>query len=93
MSKLIASFFVSLDGVVEAPETWHFPYFDAEMGAVIGQSMTSCEAFLLGRRTYHLREIQVFVATEAVPGRFSGRGPRGRRPALHPALSASRSRR
>ena len=93
MSKLIASFFVSLDGVVEAPETWHFPYFDAEMGAVIGQSMTSCEAFLLGRRTYHLREIQVFVATEAVPGRFlAGEAP-GRRPALHSARSTARSRR
>src|SRR5688572_21203742 len=52
MRKLTASFFVSLDGVVEAPEKWHFPYFSEEMGAVIGAAMSSADAFLLGRRTY-----------------------------------------
>jgi dihydrofolate reductase len=50
--KLTASFFVSLDGVVEAPESWHFPYFSDEMGAAIGRAMASSDAFLLGRRTY-----------------------------------------
>lgn len=25
MRKIIAGLFISLDGVVEAPETWHFP--------------------------------------------------------------------
>ena len=34
MRKLVSSFFISLDGVVEAPHDWHFPYFDEEMGAV-----------------------------------------------------------
>lgn len=52
MSKVVASFFVSLDGVVEAPEQWHFPYFDGAMGAVIGDAIASTGAFLLGRRTY-----------------------------------------
>ena len=52
MRKLTASFFISLDGVVEAPETWHFPYFNDEMGAVIGASIAASDAFLLGRRTY-----------------------------------------
>ena len=28
MRKLTASFFISLDGVVEAPQNWHFPYFN-----------------------------------------------------------------
>jgi dihydrofolate reductase len=51
MRKVVASFFVSLDGVVEAPEKWHFPYFNDEMGAAIGASMASSDAFLLGRRT------------------------------------------
>ena len=32
MRKLTAGLFISLDGVVEAPETWHFPYFNEEMG-------------------------------------------------------------
>lgn len=52
MRKLVASLFLSLDGVSEAPETWHFPYFDDEMGAVIGAAMGTSDAFLLGRRTY-----------------------------------------
>jgi dihydrofolate reductase len=52
MRKVIASLFVSLDGVVEKPERWHFPYFNEEMGAAIGQAMSSTDAFLLGRRTY-----------------------------------------
>lgn len=34
--KVAAGLFVSLDGVVEAPETWHFPYLNEEMGAAIG---------------------------------------------------------
>jgi dihydrofolate reductase len=52
MRNVVASQFVSLDGVVEAPEKWHFPYFNDEMGAVIGEAMSSTDAFLLGRRTY-----------------------------------------
>jgi dihydrofolate reductase len=52
MSKVSASFFISLDGVVEAPENWNPPYFSDEMGAVIGQAIASTGAFLLGRRTY-----------------------------------------
>lgn len=52
MSTLSASFFISLDGVVEAPETWHFPYFNDEMAAAVQRSIASSHAFLLGRRTY-----------------------------------------
>ena len=33
MRKVIASELVSLDGVMESPEQWHFPYFNDEMGA------------------------------------------------------------
>ena len=35
--KIVAGLFVSLDGVVEAPETWHFPYMDEQMGAAVGR--------------------------------------------------------
>jgi dihydrofolate reductase len=52
MRNITASFFMSIDGVVEAPEAWQGPYFDEEMGAIIGQSMASAGGFLLGRRTY-----------------------------------------
>src|SRR5258708_38153211 len=36
MKKVIASVFISLDGVVENPQDWHFPYFNDEMGAAVG---------------------------------------------------------
>ena len=52
MGFLTSSLFISLDGVIESPETWHFPYFDDQMGAVVGELMSGTEATLLGRRTY-----------------------------------------
>jgi dihydrofolate reductase len=52
MRRVIASLFLSLDGVVESPEEWHFPYFNDEMGAAIGQAMSEADAFLLGRVGY-----------------------------------------
>jgi dihydrofolate reductase len=52
MRKIIASLFVSLDGVAEAPETWHFPYFDEEMGNAVGAAMGNSDAMLLGRVQY-----------------------------------------
>jgi hypothetical protein len=30
MRRVIVSEFVSLDGVMEAPDQWHFPYFNDE---------------------------------------------------------------
>ena len=36
MRKIKSNFFISLDGVVEAPDKWHFPYFDDEMGEAVG---------------------------------------------------------
>jgi dihydrofolate reductase len=52
MGSITSSLFISLDGVIEAPETWHFDYFDDEMGAVVGEQMSKAEATLLGRNTY-----------------------------------------
>ncbi|MQA08682.1 MAG: dihydrofolate reductase [Pseudonocardiaceae bacterium] len=52
MGKIVSSFFIALDGVVEQPDQWHFPYFDDEMGAAIGEGMASCAAFLMGRTMY-----------------------------------------
>ncbi len=48
MRKVIASEFVSLDGVMESPEQWHFPYFNDEMGAAMAQA----DAMLMGRVLY-----------------------------------------
>lgn len=52
MGFIKSSLFISLDGVIEAPEAWHFPYFDDQMGAVVGELMGEAEATLLGRKTY-----------------------------------------
>ena len=52
MGRIVSNFFISLDGVVEAPDQWHFPYFDEAMGRVMGADMERQTAFLLGRRLY-----------------------------------------
>jgi dihydrofolate reductase len=52
MRKIIAGLFISLDGVVEAPETWHFPYFNDEMGEAVTTQAEAADTMLLGRKTY-----------------------------------------
>lgn len=52
MGFIKSSLFISLDGVIEAPETWHSDYFNDEMGAVVGTLMSENDATLLGRQTY-----------------------------------------
>ena len=52
MRKIVASFFMSLDGVVEAPQNWHFPYLSDQMQQAIGAQMGASDTMLLGRRTY-----------------------------------------
>jgi dihydrofolate reductase len=52
MGFIRSALFISLDGVVEAPQTWHFPYLDDQMGAAVGELMSGNDATLLGRNTY-----------------------------------------
>ena len=52
MGRIVSNFFISLDGVVESPDKWHFPYFDDAMGAIIGSGMETAAAFLMGRTLY-----------------------------------------
>ena len=52
MRKIKATLFISLDGVVEAPDQWHFPYFNDEMGAAVDAVMGHVDTLLLGRVTY-----------------------------------------
>ncbi|WP_078909356.1 dihydrofolate reductase family protein [Streptomyces virginiae] len=52
MRKIKAQLFMSLDGVVEAPDQWHFPYFDEDMGAAVDATLGRADTLLLGRRTY-----------------------------------------
>lgn len=52
MGRIVSNFFISLDGVVESPDQWHFSYFDDAMGAIIGAGMEAYTAFLMGRQLY-----------------------------------------
>jgi dihydrofolate reductase len=52
MGRIVSNFFISLDGVVERPDQWHFPYFDDAMGRVVGAGMESTGAFLMGHNLY-----------------------------------------
>jgi dihydrofolate reductase len=52
MRKIVAGTFVALDGVMESPDKWHFPYFDEKMGEAVGGQMAEADAMLLGRVTW-----------------------------------------
>ena len=52
MRKVVASEFLSLDGVMESPDKWHFPYFNEEMGQAIGEGFAAANAMLMGRVNY-----------------------------------------
>jgi dihydrofolate reductase len=52
MRKIKSHFFISLDGVVESPDKWHFPYFDDEMGAAVRAGFAGVDAMLMGRVLY-----------------------------------------
>jgi dihydrofolate reductase len=52
MRKITAGLFVSLDGVAEAPDAWHFPFLTEEWQQLIGARLPQADAVLLGRRTF-----------------------------------------
>src|SRR5215213_5240209 len=52
MRKVVAAEFLSLDGVMESPDKWHFPYFNEEMGQAVGEGFAAADAMLMGRVNY-----------------------------------------
>jgi dihydrofolate reductase len=52
MRTITAGLFIALDGVVEAPDQWHFPYFNDEMGAAVSATLGTADTMLFGRKTY-----------------------------------------
>jgi len=52
MRRITAGLFISLDGVVEDPQDWHFPYFNDEMGVAVDRQVGAVDTLLLGRKTY-----------------------------------------
>jgi dihydrofolate reductase len=68
--KLVVGTFMTLDGVMQAPGEpnedteggftkggWQRPFFDADAGKIMGETMATTSALLLGRKTY-----QIFAA-------------------------------
>src|SRR2546428_13506238 len=51
MRKVVAGLFMTLDGVVESPDTWQ-EHFDEDMGQAMMEQLASQDAVLLGRVTY-----------------------------------------
>lgn len=54
MRKVIAWEFVSLDGVMERPETWVSPYLNDELEEANESGRAASDAMLLGRMTYQV---------------------------------------
>ncbi len=52
MGTIISNFFISLDGVVESPDQWHFPYWNDEMERAVGKGLETTEVLLMGRVLY-----------------------------------------
>lgn len=52
MRNVVGGLFITLDGVVEAPEKWSFEHFDEDMGKALSAYINSTDTALLGRVTY-----------------------------------------
>jgi dihydrofolate reductase len=52
MRKVVVTMFLSLDGVMEDPQNWSFPYWTDEIGKFKSDELFASDAQLLGRVTY-----------------------------------------
>jgi dihydrofolate reductase len=62
MGKIVNSTFVSLDGVINHMDRWHFDFIDAESDAIALRQLRDSQAMLMGRHTYE-------IYAQAWPGR------------------------
>lgn len=62
MGKIVSSTFISLDGVINHMDAWHFDFIDEESDAFASQQLLDSDALLMGRHTYE-------VYASAWPGR------------------------
>ncbi len=54
MRKIVVYEYVTLDGVMESPEQWQFPYLNGDTEEFNREQVLSLEASLLGRVTYEI---------------------------------------
>jgi dihydrofolate reductase len=52
MRRIVNSTYVSLDGLIEHLERWHFDYIDDDSDAFTSELLGRSDALLMGRRTY-----------------------------------------
>lgn len=52
MRRIINSTFVSLDGIINHMEAWHFEYSDEEAEQIATEQIFAADAMLMGRHTY-----------------------------------------
>src|SRR3954470_12104001 len=50
--KIVVTEFLTLDGVMEAPNEWSFPYWNDDIGKLKLDELLAADAHLLGRVTY-----------------------------------------
>lgn len=54
MRRVINSTYMTVDGVVEQPQNWTFPYRSADAEEYARDLLFSCDAVIMGRRTYEV---------------------------------------
>jgi dihydrofolate reductase len=54
MGKIINSTFVSIDGVINHMEVWHFDFVDDESEQIALEQLQASEGLLMGRNTYEV---------------------------------------
>jgi len=54
MRRVIAFEYLTLDGIMESPEKWQFPYLSDDVNEVIKAQILEVDAILMGRVTYEI---------------------------------------
>jgi dihydrofolate reductase len=52
MGRIVASTYITLDGVMDEPQNWSLQYFDESAGQLATEVLFAADALLLGRKTY-----------------------------------------
>jgi len=71
LRKVVASTNVALDGVMEAPDRWFFPFWSEEFSRSAHEELLASGALLFGRVTY--QEFAEFWPTAANEPEIAGR--------------------
>lgn len=81
MKRIVAGLMISLDGVVEAPETWSGPYFSPELGQVVTRDLGDVSSLCAGVKGADPMFLSCGPREDEVqwPGRHHSRPGPGRR--------------